>query len=79
MRMTLNLDESLLKDLMSVTSAKTKTDAIHQAISDLIRRKKLEKLKSLSGRVHLASNWEKAETLELRHQKRLVRQLPGHL
>jgi len=78
MRTTLNLDESLLKDLMSVTSAKTKTDAIHQAISDLIRRKKLEKLKSLSGHVHLASNWEKSEALELRRQKRLVRRLHGH-
>jgi hypothetical protein len=78
MRTTLNLDESLLKDLMSVTSAKTKTDAIHQAISDLIRRKKLEKLKSLSGRVHLSSDRQKFEALEFLRQKRLVRRLHGH-
>ncbi|WHZ14499.1 MAG: hypothetical protein OJF52_001337 [Nitrospira sp.] len=69
MRTTLNLDEALLKDLMDVTSAKTKTDAIHQAISDLIRRKKLEKLKALSGRVRLASDWEKSETLDEHFRK----------
>ncbi|HEX6726138.1 MAG TPA: type II toxin-antitoxin system VapB family antitoxin [Nitrospira sp.] len=40
MRTTLNLNEKLIRELMVVTSAKTKTDAIHQAASELIRRKK---------------------------------------
>jgi hypothetical protein len=44
MRTTLNLDENLLGELMRVTEARTRTDAIHQAMTDLIRRKKLDKL-----------------------------------
>jgi Arc/MetJ family transcription regulator len=61
MRTTLNLDGKLPAELMRVTEAKTKTDAIHQAITDLIRRRKLEKLKSLSGKVRLHLDWRKQE------------------
>lgn len=39
MRTTLDLDEKLIRQLMNVTAAKTKTDAIHQAAAELIRRK----------------------------------------
>lgn len=53
MRTTLDLNEKLIRELMDVTSAKTKTEAIHQAAAELIRRKKLDRLKSLSGKLHL--------------------------
>ena len=43
MRTTLNLDDKLLADLMRVTDAKTKTDAIQEAMAALVRRKKLDK------------------------------------
>ena len=78
MRTTLNLDEELLDELMRVTEAKTKTDAIHQAMTDLIRRKKLDKLKSLSGKIRLRPDWHKQEKTELRRQARLNRQWHGH-
>lgn len=69
MRTTLDLNEKLIRELMDVTSAKTKTktDAIHQAASELIRRKKLDQLKSLSGKIHLDLDWKKLEQTELRH------------
>jgi len=35
-------DRHLIRKLMDVTSAQTKTDAIHQAASEFIRRKRLE-------------------------------------
>jgi len=35
---------------MSLTRAETKTEAIHLAISELVRRKKLEGVKALPGR-----------------------------
>jgi Arc/MetJ family transcription regulator len=44
MRTTLSLDDGLIKELMKVTRAKTKTEAIHLAISEFIRRKKIEGL-----------------------------------
>ncbi len=44
MRTTMSLDGVLIKELMQVTGAKTRTEAIHLAISEFIRRKKLEGL-----------------------------------
>ena len=58
MRTTLNLDDKLLADLMRVTDAKTKTDAIQEAMAALVRRKKLDKLRSLSGRIRLRAPLE---------------------
>ncbi|GJL53290.1 MAG: hypothetical protein NPIRA02_04220 [Nitrospirales bacterium] len=51
MRTTLILDDDLVAELLKVTNAKTKTDAIHQAMAELIRKKKIEKLKALSGKL----------------------------
>lgn len=70
MRTTLNLDESLIQELLKVTGAKTKTEAIRIAILELIRRKNLDKLKSLSGKIHIDLDWRKMEQIELEHQKR---------
>ena len=53
MRTTLDLNEKLIRELMDVTSAKTKTDAIHQAASELIRRKNSISLSLLSGKIRL--------------------------
>jgi Arc/MetJ family transcription regulator len=51
MRTTLDLDETLIAELMKVTKAKT--EAIHLAMTDLIHRKKIEHLKALSGTMPL--------------------------
>jgi hypothetical protein len=61
MRTPLNLNDKLIRELMDVTSAKTKTDAIHQAAAALIRRKKLDQLMSLRGKIHLNLDWKKFE------------------
>lgn len=78
MRTTLDLNEKLIRELMDVTSAKTKTDAIHQAAAELIRRKKLNQLKSLSGVIHLDLDLNKLEQAEIRHQDSLKRRRHGH-
>lgn len=78
MRTTLDLDEKLIRELMDVTSAKTKTDAIHQAAAEMIRRKKLDQLKSLSGTIHLDLAWNKLEQAEIRRQVSLKRRRHGH-
>ncbi|WP_413936839.1 type II toxin-antitoxin system VapB family antitoxin [Nitrospira sp. BLG_1] len=78
MRTTLDLDEKLIRQLMNVTAAKTKTDAIHQAAAELIRRKKLDQLKSLSGTIHLDLDWKRLEAVELQHQSSLKRRRHGH-
>jgi len=78
MRTTLDLNEKLIRELMDVTAAKTKTEAIHQAAAELIRRKKLDQLKSLSGTIHLDLNWKRLEQAEIRHQAVLKRRRHGH-
>lgn len=78
MRTTLNLDEELVKELMKITGAKTKVEAIHLAISEFIRRKKLEGLKALSGKIRIAENWQELEELELKAQEERERRWRGH-
>ena len=78
MRTTLNLADELVQELMKATRARTKTDAIHQAISDMIRRKKIDKLKALSGKIRINLDWRKQEDVEIRQQKKLARRWHGH-
>ncbi|MGE0643737.1 MAG: type II toxin-antitoxin system VapB family antitoxin [Nitrospira sp.] len=78
MRTTLDLNQKLIRELMDVTAAKTKTEAIHQAAAELIRRKKLDQLKSLSGTIHLDLNWKSLEQAEISHQAVLKRRRHGH-
>jgi len=78
MRTTMNLDDKLIKELMAVTGARTKTEAIHLAISEFIRRKKLEGLKALSGKIRIADNWQEMEEVELKEQEKRERRWRGH-
>jgi len=68
MRTTMSLDDKLIKELMKVTGARTKTEAIHLAISEFIRRKKIEGLLALEGKVFLDLDWRELEELELKAQ-----------
>jgi Arc/MetJ family transcription regulator len=77
MRTTLNLDEELVRELMQSTSARSKTEAIHMAMKELIRRKKLEKLKALSGKVRIELDMKTREKVETEHQSSLKRRRSG--
>ena len=48
-RTTVTLPRELVEDLLDVTPAKNKTQAVVSAIQDCIRRKKLETIKNLAG------------------------------
>ena len=78
MRTTLNLDEGLLRELMKLTGAKTKTEAIHLAISDFLRRKKIEGLLDLEGKLQLDLDWRELEERELKAQEERERRWRGH-
>lgn len=53
MRTTLDLPEALVEEARTAIGAPSKTDAIIFALRDLVRRKRIEELKSLLGRVQL--------------------------
>ncbi len=78
MRTTLSLDADLIRELMAVTKAKTKTEAIHLAISEFLRRKKIEGLLALEGKIHLDLDWREMEEQELKAQAEQERRWRGH-
>jgi len=51
MRTTVTIDENLVRELVKLSDAKTKTAAVAFAVREQIRRSKLKKLASLLGTV----------------------------
>ena len=66
MRATLNLPDPLIHNLIQVSGEKKKTKAICLAIEEYIRRRRKEKLLSLSGKINIDLDWKKMEELELK-------------
>ena len=64
MSTTLDLSEDLIRELMDITDARTKTGALEEAIREFIRRKNIEKLRSLRGKIQLADNWRELREIE---------------
>lgn len=69
MRTTLAIDEKLLAEAMKCTGEKTRTAVVNRALKDFVRRKKLEGLKNLSGKIHIDLDWRKMEAEELKAMK----------
>ncbi len=65
MRATLNIPDELIEELMKSSGTKTKTRAICLAIEEYNRRKKVEKLISLQGKIDIDNTWQEMEELEL--------------
>lgn len=78
MRTTMNLNDKFIKELMDVTGARTKTEAIHLAVAEFLRRKKIEGLLALEGKVHLNVDWRELEELELKEMEKQERRWRGH-
>ena len=78
MRTTMILEDRLIKELMRVTGAKTRTQAVNQAISEFLRRRKLEGLKALSGKIRIADDWQELEEVEMKAQEGRERRWHGH-
>ncbi len=49
MRTTMNIPDDLLKDVMEISGAKNRTEAVKQALSDYARRLRRDKIKKLRG------------------------------
>lgn len=54
MRTTLVLKEALLEEAKTLSGAKTKRQAVEQALSEFIRRRKSRKLLDIEGKVDLS-------------------------
>lgn len=65
MRTTLELDERLIKELVKVTGAKTKKEAVSRAIEEYLRRRNVEKIIAMQGKLEFDMTWEEMEEIEL--------------
>jgi len=53
MRTTLDLPEHLVEEARRLLGFKSKTDTVVQSLRELIRRRRIEELKSLAGKIEL--------------------------
>jgi Arc/MetJ family transcription regulator len=60
MRTTLDLPEDLVQEAMQVTRFKSKTDTVIYALRELVRRRNIEELKALAGRIDVEVDLDKS-------------------
>ena len=65
MRSTVTIEKAMLDELLTETHAKNKTTAVKEAIADYLRRRRVEKIKSMKGKLKFGLTAE-----ELRHYER---------
>lgn len=65
MRSTITIEKEVLDELVQETKAKSKASAVRRAIDAYLRRSKIEKIKSLKGKLEFDLTAE-----EIRHYER---------
>jgi Arc/MetJ family transcription regulator len=65
MRTTVDLPEELMSDLMALSKTRKKKDAVRVALEEFVRRKKLEKLLALPGKIEISDVTAELEGMEL--------------
>jgi hypothetical protein len=65
MRTSVTLEKEILDDLLKATKAKSKASAVREAVSEYLRRGKIEKIKSMKGKLEFD-----LDTDETRHHER---------
>jgi Arc/MetJ family transcription regulator len=66
MRTTIHIEDSLFTDLMRLTHAPTKTQAVRDALKEFIRMRRKEELLALRGRLEIEDNWRQLREIELK-------------
>lgn len=74
MRTTVNIDDTLFQDVLNLTRAKSKTEAIRTALKEYLRMKRKEKILAMRGRLDIKPDWEKLRQEEIREEYEEYRQ-----
>lgn len=59
MRTTLDLPEDLMKEAQEALGFKSKTDVVIFSLQEIIRKKRIEELKSMAGKLHIDIDLDK--------------------
>jgi hypothetical protein len=65
MRATVTIEKEILDELIKETKAKSKATAVRQAVKEYLRRKKVERIKSMRGKLEFDLT-----AYEIRHYER---------
>jgi len=65
MRATLNIPDELISEVQRLSGQKSKTGAIVTVMEEYVRRRRMEDLLALRGKVQLDYDWQLEEELEL--------------
>jgi len=68
-RTTITVADGVMEKLMKYTQSKTRTEAVNRALADWVQNQKLEKLRSLRGKLYIEDNWEKLRAMEIQENK----------
>ena len=66
MRATLNIPDELIDEVQRLSGVKTKTQAIVTVMEEYVRRRKMEDLLALRGKIAIEYDWEREEEAELK-------------
>lgn len=60
MKTTLNIPEDLIREAMSLSKHRTKTETVLVALQEYIRQKKIDKILGQEGKLQFEETWEKS-------------------
>lgn len=63
MRTTLNISDDIIKEVEEIYNEKNKSKAVEEALKDAIRNKKMDRLKSLKGKIDFEIDPEDIEKM----------------
>ncbi len=66
MRATMNIPDKLIIEVQRLSGEKTRTQAIVTVMEDYVRRKKMEDLLALRGKISIEYDWEREEEAEMK-------------
>ncbi len=64
MRLTISINDELVSDILQISEYKTKTKAINMALNEWLRVKKMQKIKSLRGKLTIQNNIKELRELD---------------
>ncbi len=67
MQITLNLDESLLKEALELTELTTQEELVNLALKELVRSRRKKNLLDLAGQIQFAEDFDHKALRETRH------------
>ena len=65
MRTTIEIPRGLMDELMSLSGARKKKEAVRVALEEFVRRKKVERLLALPGTIEISDITAELEEMEL--------------